>query len=109
MSMASMLERIREGVGTDPTLTWVPEDFLEAQGLQPWGDFPAWIPGDPLMFVDVSASVASGLTYRPLSVTAADTLAYERSRDPEEVAARPFGLTREREAEVLAAWHASRG
>lgn len=109
MSMASMLERIGEGVGADPTLTWVPEDFLEAQGLQPWGDFPAWIPGDPLMYVDVSASVASGLTYRPLSVTAADTLAFERSRDPEEVAARPFGITRVREAEVLGAWHASQG
>lgn len=109
MSMATMLERIGDGVGFDGALTWVPEDFLEAEGLQPWGDFPAWIPGDPLMFVDVSASVSAGLTYRPLRVTAADTLAYERSRDPDEVAARPFGLTREREAEVLAAWHASQG
>jgi 2'-hydroxyisoflavone reductase len=109
MSMASMLDRIGEGTNSDHTLTWVSEEFLEAQGLQPWGDFPAWIPGDPLMFVDVSASVASGLTYRPLSVTAADTLAFERSRDPERVAARPFGITREREAEVLAAWHASQG
>ena len=109
MSMASMLERIGNGVASDATLTWVPEDFLEAQGLQPWGDFPAWIPGDPLMYVDVSASVASGLTFRPLDTTAAATLAYERSRDPEEVAARPFGITREREAEVLAAWHASLG
>lgn len=109
MTTASMLEWIGEGTNSDHTLTWVPEDFLEAQGLAPWGDFPAWIPGDPLMFVDVSASVASGLTYRPLSMTAADALAFERSRDPEQVEARPFGITREREAEVLAAWHSSQG
>ncbi len=109
MTTASMLERIGDGMNSDHTLTWVPERFLEAQGLAPWSDFPAWIPGDPLMFVDVSASVASGLTYRPLSMTAADALAFERSRDPEEVTARPFGISREREAEVLAAWHASLG
>jgi 2'-hydroxyisoflavone reductase len=109
MSMDAMLQQIGTVAGNPYSLTWVPESFLEAQGLMPWTDFPAWIPGDPLMFVDVAPSVAAGLTFRPLPVTARDTLAFERSRDPERVAARPFGITREREREVLDAWHASQG
>ena len=104
-----MLEQIGS-VATNPhELTWIPESFLQAQGLNPWGDFPSWIPGDPLMFVDVSASVASGLTFRPLPVTARDTVTFEQTRTPEEFERRPFGLTRERESEVLAAWHAEQG
>lgn len=109
LEFGTALEQIGAATDTPHTLTWVPESFLEAQGLMPWRDFPSWIPGDPLMFVDVSASVAAGLTFRPLTVTARDALAFERSRDPEQVAARPFGLTREREAEVLEAWHAAQG
>lgn len=107
LSIGSMLEQVGAVVTNPYTLTWVPESFLEAQGLMPWRDFPAWIPGDPLMFVDVRGSVAAGLTFRPLGETARDTLTFERSRNPEAVSARPFGITREREAEVLAAWRAS--
>jgi 2'-hydroxyisoflavone reductase len=107
MSMRSMLEQIGTATDTPHTLTWVPEDFLEAQGLQPWSDFPAWIPGDPLMFVDVSASVEAGLTFRPIQVTARDVIAFEKSRSPEDLEGRRFGITREREREVLEAWHAA--
>ena len=107
MSMGSMLEQIGTATDTPHTLTWVPEAFLEAQELQPWGDFPAWIPGDPLMFVDVSASVAAGLTFRPIQVTARDVIAFEKSRPAEELEGRRFGITREREQEVLEAWHAA--
>lgn len=107
LAFGSMLDQIGSSMTHAYSLTWVPESFLEGQGLMPWRDFPAWIPGDPLQAVDVSASVAMGLTYRPIPVTARDTLEFERSRDPEEVASRRFGLTREREREVLDAWHAS--
>ena len=109
LSMEAMLAGIGQATETPHTLTWVPESFLEAQGLMPWSDFPAWIPGDPLQHVDVSASVAAGLTFRPIAVTAADALAFERDRDPEEVARRPFGITRERDRDALEAWPAAPG
>ena len=109
LSMGSMLDQIGSAMTEPYTLTWLPETFLQAQGLMPWRDFPAWIPGDPLQACDVSASVAAGLTFRPIPVTARDALDFERTRDLEQVAARPFGLTREREREVLDAWHASQG
>lgn len=104
LTMGSMLEQIGSVIETPYELTWVPEAFLEAQGVAPWSDLPAWIPGDPLMFVDVSDAVAAGLTFRPLAVTARDTLAWDKARPAEERANRRFGMSREREREVLDAW-----
>lgn len=109
LSMGSMLDQIGS-VATRPyELTWVPEQLLEAEGVRPWSDLPAWIPGDPLMFVDVRDAVAAGLTFRPLPVTARDTLAWDRTRPAEARANRRFGMSRERERAVLDAWHAARG
>ena len=109
LSMGSMLEQIGSVIETPYELTWIPESFLEAQGVAPWSDLPAWIPGDPLMFVDVRDAVAAGLTFRPLAVTARDTLAWDKARPAEERANRRFGMSRERERDVLDAWSAAQG
>jgi 2'-hydroxyisoflavone reductase len=61
------------------------------------------------MFVDVSRAVAAGLTYRSLARTTLDTLAWDASRPAEARENRKFGMSREREREVLAAWHATQG
>jgi 2'-hydroxyisoflavone reductase len=56
--------------------------------------------------VDCSRALAQGLTFRPLAETVRDTLAWWYAL-PEERRAKPrAGLPPEREAEVLAAWHA---
>jgi len=109
LSMGSMLDQIGGVATRSYELTWVPEQLLEAEGVRPWSDLPAWIPGDPLMFVDVRDAVAAGLTFRPLPVTARDTLAWDRTRPAEARANRRFGMSRERERAVLDAWHAARG
>lgn len=106
LSMGSMLDQIGSAVTEPYELTWVDESFLEAQGVRPWSDLPAWIPGDPLMFVDVSASVAAGLTFRPIATTARDTIEWDRNRTEEERGESQFGMSRERERELLDAWHA---
>jgi 2'-hydroxyisoflavone reductase len=107
MSMRSMLSQIGQVVDAPHELTWVPESFLEAQGVEPWTDLPAWSPGDALFWVDVSDAVAAGLTFRPLGVTARDTLEWDRRRPAEERANRMFGMSRERERAVLEAWHSA--
>ena len=61
------------------------------------------------MYVDVRDAIAAGLTFRPLSVTARDTLAWDKARPAEERANRGFGMSREREREVLDAWRATQG
>lgn len=104
LSMESMLTQIRSAVDSDARLTWVAEDFLEAQGIQPWSDMPAWVPGWSMMYVEVAASIAAGLTYRPIAVTAADTLHFETTRPQDDERFRPFSLTPDRERAALDAW-----
>ena len=109
LSMGSMLDQIGLATEKPYELTWVPESFLQAQGISPWQDLPAWIPGDPLMFVDVRDAIDSGLTFRPLVDTARDTLNWDKARPAGERANRRFGMSRERESEVLDAWRALQG
>ncbi len=105
LSMAEMLYGIRAVTAEPVKFTWVSEDFLSAREVAPWGDLPAWIPGDALMYVDVRTAVDAGLTFRPLATTARDTIAWDATR-PEEVRAnRRAGMSRERERELLDAWH----
>ena len=88
------------GIGAGPSLTWVDQDFLEAQGVQPWageGSLPLWLPRpehDAMMSRDPGPAVAAGLRLRPVTDTAPDCL-----ESP------VVALTAEREAEVLTAWH----
>ena len=107
MTMGEMLDDIGTVARNPFELTWVDEDFLQAQGVSPWSDLPAWIPGDPLMFVAYQRSVDAGLTFRPLTETARDTLLWDETRPAEQRANRRFGMSREREREVLDAWHAA--
>lgn len=108
-SMAQMLDEVGSVASNPYELTWVPESFLAEQGVRAWVDLPAWIPGDPTMFVDVRDAVAAGLTFRPLATTSRDTLAWDRTRPAEERENRQFGMSRERERQALDAWHAARG
>jgi 2'-hydroxyisoflavone reductase len=107
MSMAQMLYGIWAATGGSANFTWVNEEFLETQGVQPWSDLPSWIPGDPLMFCTNQKSIEAGLTFRPLADTTADTLAWDLARPPEQRQNRRAGINREREKEILAAWKKS--
>jgi 2'-hydroxyisoflavone reductase len=57
---------------------------------------------------DISREVALGLTFRPLAVTARDTLDYYHAQPPERQERLRAGISAEREAAVLRAWHARR-
>ena len=104
MSIAEMLYGCRAATSAPVQFTWVSEDFLAAQKVQVWSDIPAWPPGESLMFVNVDKAVGAGLTFRPLAVTAMDTIAWDKARPAAERAKRGAGLTRAREAELLALW-----
>jgi 2'-hydroxyisoflavone reductase len=107
-----MLEACRAGAA-DARLTWVDAAFLDEQKIEEWSDLPAWVssrgPAAGFGCASIARAVAAGLRFRPLAETARDTLAWWRTL-PEERRAHPkAGLTPEREAEVLRAWHARRG
>lgn len=97
------------GGAPDARLTWLPAEFLEAQGVKAWSDMPVWIApvGEYAGFgrTRVNRAIAAGLTHRPIDDTVRDTLAWWRAQPAERRAALKAGLTPQREAEVLAAWH----
>ncbi len=108
LTMHEMLAGIGKGIGASPHPTWVPAPFLEAQKVSPWSDMPVWVPGTGETFGfarrDIGRALAAGLTFRPLAVTAAETLAWFRSQPADRQAAIKTGLSPDREVAVLAAW-----
>lgn len=105
MTFAEMLAGCRAVTSSPVSFTWVSEQFLSEQKVAIWSELPAWAPGDPLMYVDVSKAVAAGLTYRPLADTVRDTVQWDKSRPAAERAKRAAGLPREREKQLLALWN----
>jgi len=114
LTMGELLVTCRKVSGSDASFTWADAAFLEEQEVAAWSDMPVWVPlegeeaGHP--FIEVKKAVKAGLTFRPISETVRGTLdwwanvAQERKDKPMR-----SGLTPEREAEVLAAWHAKQG
>ncbi|MEZ0581355.1 NAD-dependent epimerase/dehydratase family protein [Nocardioides sp. MH1] len=92
----------------EASFTWVEQEFLTAQGVDPWmgpGSIPLWLPRpeyDGMMQHLVQPSLAAGLALRPVGETSRDTLAWLREHPDAPVS----GIGRERERELLAAWHA---
>jgi 2'-hydroxyisoflavone reductase len=110
-SIAELLYGIAAVVDTPLSWTWVPLDFLTEQRIRSYSDMPVWRPPTPgfegFARFDLSNEVANGLTFRTLADTAQATLAFHHSRSAERKAQFRSGITAEREAEVLRAWHAS--
>jgi 2'-hydroxyisoflavone reductase len=105
LTMDQMLAGIAQGIKVHPKLVWAPTAFLMENKVSPWGDMPVWIPGQDETFGfhrrDVRRALAAGLTYRPLPLTAADTLAWLRTLPPERQTRLRAGLVPEREADLL--------
>jgi 2'-hydroxyisoflavone reductase len=110
MSVAAMLYGIRAVTTKGAQFTFVPADFLEAQKVAPWGDMPAWVPGqgesEGFSRISIARALAAGLTFRPLATTATDTLAWFHAQPPERQVTIKAGIAPQREAEVLQAWKA---
>ena len=116
LTMAEMLYGIKAVTTAGAQFTWVPAAFLEEQKIRPWRDMTVWMPpaGRTAGFMrrNTARAIAAGLTFRPLAVTAKDTLDWNRTRPEAEQKAiadgAVGGISAAREAEVLAAWKAKK-
>jgi len=115
MTIAEMLYGVKAVTTAGAHFTWVPWEFLQAQGVRAWRHMTVWQPpyGATAGYQRRKAekAIAAGLTFRTLAETAKDTLEWHKTRTPEEQArtlrGEINGLDMKREAEVLAAWKAS--
>lgn len=111
-TIGEMLEGIRQVTNSDARFTWVRAEFLAAQKVWAWSDMPVWMPAQAEMAgfcqISIQKALSKGLTFRSFAETIQATLQWVRQQPPERPAKLKAGITAEREAEVLAAWHARR-
>jgi 2'-hydroxyisoflavone reductase len=106
LGIGGMLDGIKTALNSNATFAWADAEFLKQQKVEAWSDMPVWA-GDELgmSHTNIGRALAKGLTFRPLGDTARDALAWFKAQKPERQTKMRAGLTPEREAEVLAAWH----
>jgi len=112
LDMAGMLNGIRAVTSANVKLVWVSSDILRAHEVGGWIEMPVWVYPSPdnvgFSAWDCSKAIAAGLTFRPLADTARDTLEWWKAR-PEDERRLRTGLSPEKEAAILAEWHARNG
>jgi 2'-hydroxyisoflavone reductase len=116
LTIAEMLYGVKAITTAGAQFTWVPWEFLQEQNVRPWRHMTVWQPpyGRTAGYQrrNASKALAKGLTFRPLAVTAKDTLDWHKTRPEKDQLAtlngEINGLAMTREAEVLAAWKAKK-
>ncbi len=110
-TMKTALDACNQAGGNKAQITWVDGEFLTKHDVHGWSDMPMWIDnkGDDAGFGTMKneRAVAKGLAFRPCVDTARDTLAWLATlpADQQEKM-RSSGIKPDKEADVLAAWHA---
>ncbi|MCX7034440.1 MAG: hypothetical protein NT046_10785 [Arenimonas sp.] len=93
--------------GGPVTFTHVSAEFIEKNEVA----LPIWVPREGTPYsgygaVSNARAIAAGLSFRPLATTVADLLAWYRGLPAERQAEVRAGIPRDKETELLKAWHA---
>lgn len=109
VTFGHLLDECRRAANVPSTVTWVSPEFIAANEIGAFVELPLWVPPDMrgLLTINCSRAIAAGLTFRPLEETIQDTLAWHATRPPDTQL--KAGLSPEREAELLTAWHNQQG
>jgi len=108
LTMIEMLHGIKAVVSNKVSFEWVDQKFILDNNIKPWTEMTAWMPSggefDGFCSFENSNAVKAGIKYRPLAVTARDTLEWwqtlpdKRTREPK------AGLSITKEIKVLKKW-----
>jgi len=104
---ADLMNACRDVTRSGASFTYVADDWLAAQAVEPWTEVPLWAPGAPSLF---RHGEAVGMRWRPLAQTVADTWEWQTALPGGwGTAPRTPGLDQTREADLLATWKAGTG
>ena len=106
LTFLQVLETMRAVAGSYAQFIGADDDLLVAQKIASWSEFPFWMPGVDWASVAIGKALDAGLTYRPLADTVRDTRAWLRDHPAPQM---PPGISREREAELIAALRGGAG
>lgn len=107
-TMGGLLEAIKAETKSVAAFTWVSEEFLNREGVSPWGEMPLYIPESDeslqgFLSANIDKALTMGLKFRPLGETIRDILDWRKLSKSELKA----GISAERESELLGKWHNS--
>ena len=93
-------------LGSECAVTWVDEEFLVDQGVEPWQGLPLWIPESLGGLMEISSTKArdKGLSFRPVSSTIRDTWTWMQEEQEPLFEQAGNWIAPNKEQEVLAAW-----
>jgi nucleoside-diphosphate-sugar epimerase len=108
-TFGGLLSDCAEVTGSAAEFVWIPDEFLLVRGVRQWSEMPLWRTFPGVWQVDSSAASASGFRARPLAGTVADTWSWMREADvlADDERASEIGISRQREAEILAEFRSS--
>jgi 2'-hydroxyisoflavone reductase len=106
-TFGAMLDETLEAVDSDARLVMVDGDWLAGQGVDGL-QLPLWTEGgvEWSLAMATEKAQAAGLTYRPFADTVRDTLAWAEA-NPDQSVSEQWGLSSERELELLGAWQST--
>lgn len=103
-----LLRACVRSTGSDAALTWVPDEWLVANGVRQWSEMPLWRTFPGVWQVDTAKAERAGLRCRPIEETVlatwrwlvenGDTSQFDETRAGE------IGISRSKESEVLSAY-----
>jgi nucleoside-diphosphate-sugar epimerase len=101
-----LLEACRAATGSDARFVWVDEPWLAERGVAEWTEIPLWRTLPTAWAMDTTRAQAAGLRCRPLAQTVRDTWQWLGSggQPVEHERSAEHGISREREAQLLAEW-----
>jgi len=106
LPMGEMLKAIAEATGGKAQLVEASQAFLDAHQVEPWSELPVWVPGRGetagMHRRSNARALQAGLSFRPLSQTCGDFLAWWATLGEERRVSLRAGLQPEREAALLA-------
>ncbi len=113
LTIGGLVHGARACFSNEISFTWADREFLAEHGIGGWTDLTVWLPPvgelEHMCRIDGSKAVREGMTFRPLAETVRDTYQWWLQL-PQEKRDKPrCGLAAQKEAEVLAAWHARQG
>ncbi len=113
LTMEEFVHGMRATTSAEVRWTWI-EDYAFLQEHELTAAIPWILPADDYLgsqSIDNTRAKAAGLRFRPVAVTALDTLAWFHSDavTDEERARPPMALSPDREAELLEAWRRRQG
>lgn len=80
-TMGEVLEAAVSATGSGAELEWIPDERLQAAGVEPWTELPLWLPAAEFpgtWAIGTERAQAAGLRCRPVAETVADVWAWLR-------------------------------